>query len=107
MLDGCMYGTERTVFKTEDIFNNCKFELGTEIQWANTNTLGEILVNRGQGTEKWTTGKVVADYQTYIILENPNGYRYCLDKVDIATKRVVIKGFKPKIKKVFAVDYRL
>ena len=107
MLDGCMYGTERTVFKTEDIFYNCKFELGTEIQWANTNTLGEILLNRSLGGEKWTTGKVVADYQTYIILENPNGYRYCLDKVDIATKKVVIKGFKPKIKKVFAVDYRL
>ena len=64
-------------------------------------------MNRGQGTEKWTTGKVVADYQTYIILENPNGYRYCLDKVDIATKKVVIKGFVPKIKKAFAVDNRI
>ena len=107
MLDGCMYGTERTVFKTEDIFNNCKFELGTEIQWANTNTLGEILVNRGQGTEKWTTGKVVADYQTYIILENPNGYRYCLDKVDIATKRVVVKGYEPHVPKALAYEHRL
>lgn len=109
MLDGCMYGTERTVYKTEDIANKCKFELGREIEWAYTNTQGEVrqCTSKNRHIGIWTKGTVVADYETYFIVQNPKGYRYCLDKVDLVTKRVVVKGFKPEIKKAFAVDNRI
>lgn len=107
MLDGCMYGSERTVYKQEDISEKCKFELGTTIEFGYTNIQKEVLKDRTTGGESWIKGKVVADYETYIILESPKGYRYCLDKVDIATRDVRIKGFKPEIKKALAVDYRL
>lgn len=109
MLDGCMYGVERTVYKTEDIANKCKFELGREIEWAYTNTRGEVreCTSKNRHIGKWTKGTVVADYETYFIVQSPKGHRYCLDKVDLATKQIVVKGFNPEIKKVFAVDNRL
>jgi hypothetical protein len=109
MLDGCMYGTERTIFKTEDITNKCKFELGAEIEWAYTNTQGEIrqCTSKNKHIGIWAKGTVVADYETYFIVQSPKGFRYCLDKVDIATKQIVVKGFKPNIKKGFAVNYRI
>ena len=109
MLDGCMYGTERTIYKTEDIANKCKFDLGTEIEWAYTNTQGEVkqCTSKNKHIGKWAKGKVVGDYETYIIIQSPKGFRYCLDKVDLATKGVVVRGFEPKIKKAFAVDNRI
>ena len=107
MLDGCMYGTERTVFKTEDIFYLCKFDLGTEIQWAYTSTIGNIKQNRKLGGDDWFKGTVVADYETYFILESKSGYRYCIDKVDLATKRVIVKGFEPHVPKALAYEHRL
>ena len=107
MLDGCMYGVERTVFKTEDIFHGCKIELGKEVKFALTNCYKEVKESRSKNVGTWNGGKVVADYETYIVLEHPSGYRYCIDKVDIATKDIVVKGFKPNIHKVYAVDFRL
>ena len=109
MLDGCMYGVDRAIYKTEDIANKCKFELGREIEWAYTNTQGEIrqCTSKNKHIGIWAKGTVVADYETYFIVQSPKGFRYCLDKVDIATKQIVVKGFKPNIKKGFAVNYRI
>ncbi len=90
---------EKTAMRTEDVINLCTLTLGQTIRWAYT-TIDGIQKSKSSGDESWFTGKVVADYEYYIILESPKGYRYCINKQDIATKQIAIKGFEPHVPRV-------
>ena len=100
MLDGAVKNAEcKMVIRKKDITDFCKIDLRQEIVWNERGTQ-ELLMNRKTGMLIEHSGIVVADYEHYIVVRTPKGYNVCLEKNDIATGQIVIKGFKPKVPRI-------
>jgi hypothetical protein len=97
---------EKRVIPKEDIADACYIEPGTKISWTYRGQITEEKIDRKTGEVMRHSGIVVADYEWYLVVRTPKGYNICLDKAEIATGWINIKGFKPKIKRVLASEYR-
>ena len=98
-------GSEKTGFLKTDIADACYIEPGTKITWTYRGQLVEEKISRKTGEVLRESGIVVADYEHYLVVRTPKGYNICLDKAEIATRWINIKGFKPKIKPVYAFEH--
>ena len=96
---------EKWVIPKEDIADACYIEPGTKISWTYRGQITEEKIDRRTGDVMRHNGIVVADYEWYLVVRTPNGYNICLDKAEIATRWINIKGFKPKIKPVYAFEH--
>ena len=103
MIEKIMTGT---VIRKDDIATACYIEPGTKISWTYRGQITEEKIDRRTGDVMRHSGIVVADYEWYLVVRTPKGYNICLDKAEIATGWIKIKGFKPKIKRVLAGEYR-
>ena len=98
-------GSEKTGFLKADIADACYIEPGTKITWTYKGQQVEEKISRKTGEVLKESGIVVADYEHYLVVRVPKGYNICLDKAEIATRWINIKGFKPKIKPVYAFEH--
>ena len=98
-------GSEKTAFLKKDIADACYIEPGTKITWTYRGQQVEEKISRKTGEVLRESGIVVADYEHYLVVRTPKGYNICLDKAEIATRWINIKGFKPKIKPVYAFEH--
>ena len=98
-------GSEKTGFLKADIADACYIEPGTKITWTYRGQQVEEKISRKTGEVLKESGIVVADYEHYLVVRVPKGYNICLDKAEIATRWINIKGFKPKIKPVYAFEH--
>ncbi|MBR2492161.1 MAG: hypothetical protein IKB64_01675 [Paludibacteraceae bacterium] len=97
--------SEKTAFLKADVAEACYIEPGTKISWTYKGQQVEEKINRKTGDVLREHGVVVADYEHYLVVRTPKGYNICLDKTEITTGWIKIKGFKPKIKRVYAFEY--
>ena len=98
-------GSDRTAFLKKDIADACYIEPGTKISWTYRGQITEEKIDRKTGEVMRHSGIVVADYEWYLVVRTPKGYNICLDKAEIATGWIKIKGLKPKIKRVYAFEF--
>ena len=98
-------GSEKTAFLKKDIADACYIEPGTKITWTYRGQKAEEKIDRKTGEIMRHSGIVVADYEHYLVVRTSKGYNICLDKAEIATRWINIKGFKPKIKPVYAFEH--
>ena len=94
----------KDVMRTADVKHYCKLDLGTVIEWCETNEKGEYRIHKGQGDTKQFKGMVVADYENFVVIRDPGKFNYCLNKCDIATRQIAIKGIHPKVPRVSAYE---
>lgn len=97
---------EGIVIPKDDVADGCFIEPGTQIEWSYKGQITEEKVDRRTGKIRRDRGIVVADYENYLVVRTPYGYNTTIDKVDVATGWIKVKGFKPKIKRVLASEYR-
>lgn len=97
---------EKMVIPKADIADACYIEPGTKIVWTYKGQITEEKIDRKTGMVKRDKGIVVGDYEHFLVVRTPKGYNTCLDKTEIAIRQINIKGFKPKIKPVSALNYR-
>lgn len=94
----------KQVIRKADITECCKIELLQDIEWDYVGQSGEVLLDKRTGKARREHGKVIADYEHYIVVRTPKGYNVCLGKNEIAIKQVRIKGFEPKVPKIYAYE---
>ena len=98
--------SDKTVIPISEIPDGCYIKPLTEISWTYKGVQVEELRDKRTGEIKRHSGVVIADYEWYLVVQTPKGYNICLDKSDIATGWIKVKGYRPQIKRVLANLYQ-